>query len=245
MAQGRGCRRRGARWHWLALPLLLLGPACASSRVSSGTTTAPTTAKTATTPTTAASTTTKPPTTSTATPTTRSTTATTAATTTTKRPTTTAKPRPKVAYPAGGAVDPVFPPGDDAYGMLVDGRCDVLLTKTQEWDSKGVADVEGQDTVFVYRSAAEACLGRWADAVRDFGRITKPQPALDDNCPRTEAFKWVSALIQSHDKDATFAPVFQRATTKSACASTTTSSSSGTSTSTSTTVRSTTTTTTR
>ena len=30
---------------------------------------------------------------------------------------------------------PVFPPNDEAYGMLSQGRCDVLLAKTQEWDA--------------------------------------------------------------------------------------------------------------
>src|SRR5213075_3014868 len=71
-----------------------------------------------------------------------------AITSTTARPatTTTAKPKPKVSYPAGGAVDPVNPPGDPAYTMLVQGNCQTLLAKTKEWDSKGVADAEGADT---------------------------------------------------------------------------------------------------
>jgi hypothetical protein len=112
--------------------------------------------------------------------------------------------------------------------MLVQGQCDVLLTKTKKWDAKGVAGSEGADTVFVYRSAAEVCLQRWSDAVRDFDRVTKPAPDFGTNCPRREAYAWVSALIAAHHSDPGFSPVFVAATGRSPCA--TTSSTSATST---------------
>jgi hypothetical protein len=183
-----------------------------------------TTRTTATTPTTAARTTAAPP---------------------SSAATTAAKAKQKVSYPAGGAVDPVFPPGDQAYTMLVQGQCDVLLTKTKEWDTKGVAGSEGADTVFMYRSAAEACLQRWTDAVRDFERVTKPAPDFGTNCARREAYGWVSALIAAYSRDPAFAPVFVAATGQSPCAATTTSSPATSVPSTSTTAKTATTATTR
>ena len=165
----------------------------------------------------------------------------------TKTPTT-AKPKPKVAYPAGGVVDPVFPPNDEAFGMLISGQCQVLLSKTQEWDGKQVADVEGQDTVFLYRSAAEACLQRWTDATRDFDRLSKPQPQLKGSCARGEVYKWLAALIQARRQDPSFTPTFVGSTGRSPCAtptSTTASTASGSTTTSTATASSTTSTSTR
>jgi hypothetical protein len=159
-------------------------------------------------------------------------------TTSTKQPSTTAKAKPKVAYPAGGVVDPVFPPGDQAFTMLIEGRCQTLLAKANAWDAS-VVSAEGADTVFVYRSAAEACRHLWADAVRDFDRIAKPQPQL--NCARMEVFKWVAALIKAHQKDPGFDPTFVSPSGRSPCATSSTSTSS-TATSSTTVNRSTTTT---
>jgi hypothetical protein len=147
----------------------------------------------------------------------------------TQKPTTTAKAKPKVAYPAGGAVDPVFPPNDDAYGMLVQGQCAQLLQKVSAWQSQGVVDVEGQDTVFLYRSIAEACLQRWSDAIADFDRLTKPQPVFDSKCGRTEAYKWLAALIAQRKADPAFTPEFVPGTGRSPCATTATTTTSTTS----------------
>jgi hypothetical protein len=132
---------------------------------------------------------------------------------------TTAKPKPKVSYPAGGVVDPVFPPNDEAFGMLVSSQCTVLLAKTKDWDGKDVADVEGPDTVLLYRSAAEACLQRWPDATRDFDHMSKPQPQLKGNCVRGEVYKWLAALIEARRKDPSFTPTFVGSTGRSPCAS--------------------------
>src|SRR4051794_12282312 len=147
---------------------------------------------------------------------------------------TTAKPKAKVSYPAGGAVDPVFPPGDQAYTLLTQGQCQVLLGKTREWDAKGVANAEGADTVFVYRSASDVCLHQWSDAVRDFEKITKPKPDFGTNCARSEVYKWVGAIIAAHNADPAFDPVFVADGGQSPCASSTTSSTRGPTTSTTT-----------
>jgi hypothetical protein len=144
-------------------------------------------------------------------------------TTSTTHPSTTAKAKPKVAYPAGGVVDPVFPPGDQAFTMLIEGRCQTLLAKANAWDAS-VVSAEGADTIFVYRSAAEACRHLWADAVRDFGRIAKPEPQL--NCARTEVFKWVAALIKAHQQDPGFDPTFVSASGRSPCTTSSTATSS-------------------
>ena len=126
----------------------------------------------------------------------------------------------------------MFPPGDQAYTMLVQGQCQALLTKTKEWDAKGVADNEGADTVFVYRSAAEACLKRWGEARQDFDRVTKPKPDFGTNCARNEAYKWVAAVVAARNADPAFDPVFVAAAGRSPCASGTTSTTSASSTTT-------------
>jgi hypothetical protein len=229
---GHGQRhRRGGAWAWLALCLPAILASCGTGGTESASSTSSSTSEAAAptestgvavTPSTAAAPTTVTQLVAT-TPTSTATAVTPASKspTTTQRPTTTANPRPKVAYPSGGAVDPVFPPGDDAYTMLVKGQCTLLLAKTKEWDAKGVADVEGADTVFIYRSAAEACLQRWTDAVRDFKQVTTAA-AQSDKCARTEAFKWVSALVAQHGGDAKFAPDFVAGSGRSPCATTTT-----------------------
>jgi hypothetical protein len=56
-------------------------------------------------------------------------------------------------YPAGGPIDPVFPPGDEAYRLLSAGKCDELLTDTDVWVAKGVPAQEGVDTTPLYRGA--------------------------------------------------------------------------------------------
>jgi hypothetical protein len=114
----------------------------------------------------------------------------------------------------------MFPPGDEAYRMLAEGKCDDLLSAAEEWQkTKGgnsVAEVEGQDSIFLYRSAAEACLGRWDKAFEDFGRMANP-PDLHNKCPRTQIFKWLSKLLDSRKADPGFSPVFVHSSESSPC----------------------------
>ena len=137
-------------------------------------------------------------------------------TTSQTRPPTT-KPRPRREYPGGGPTDPVFPPGDEAYALLAQGKCTELLQKTEKWGEQNVADAEGENTIFLYRGAAEACLQRWSDAKRDFERLTKTPPDFSGKCARAEVFKWLTALIHDRAADQGFSPVYVKASRPSPC----------------------------
>jgi hypothetical protein len=123
--------------------------------------------------------------------------------------------RPTYAYPGGGPTDPVFPPGDEAYRLLSEGSCEELFNDTQAWDEQGVADAEGPNTIYLYRSAAEACLARWSEAVANFDRMSNPE--FSDNCARNAVFEWLSRLIDARRADPDFSPIFVRSSERSTC----------------------------
>lgn len=134
---------------------------------------------------------------------------------------TTMKTRPIREYPAGGPTDQVSPPGHTAYEFLRDGKCQDLLDAAKTWESN-VADVEGQDTIFLYRSAANACLANWKAAKDDFKRLGNPDFSEAGVCKqhaRTIVFNWLKELINQHDKDSNFSPVFVKSSKQDLCPS--------------------------
>jgi hypothetical protein len=118
----------------------------------------------------------------------------------------TTEERKEVALPAGGPVDPVVPPNTPAYELLAAGRCAELQEAVEGWGEE-VVDVEGADTVELYRGAANACLGEWDQAVEAFGRIGTP-PDLGDSCPREAVYAWLEPLIEARRADPGFEPAF-------------------------------------
>jgi hypothetical protein len=116
------------------------------------------------------------------------------------------KKREQAALPAGGPVDQVFPPGDRAYEQLAAGQCDKLRREVDTWDGQGVADAEGQDTIELYRSAADACLHNWTRAIAAFHRIATRDFGAD--CARQAVLAWLEPLIASREADADFDPEF-------------------------------------
>jgi hypothetical protein len=135
-------------------------------------------------------------------------------TTTTQPPSTSSRPRQaKREYPAHGPSDPMFPTDDKAYDLLLT-DCTSLLNKAQtEWPGLGVEEAQGKDTIPLYESAADVCLGRWDDAIRTFATLPA-NPKFSGNfgdlgvCARNVVFQWLSALIKERKSDPTFSPVF-------------------------------------
>jgi hypothetical protein len=136
-------------------------------------------------------------------------------TTTTQPPSTSSRARQaKREYPAHGPSDPMFPKQDDnAYGLLLT-DCTTLLNKAQtEWPEGGVDEAQGKDTIRLYESAADVCLGRWDDAIRTFSAINTAAPEFSgyiggNDCARNLVLQWLTALIEERKKDPTFSPVF-------------------------------------
>lgn len=118
--------------------------------------------------------------------------------------TTNGEDRETAALPPPGPVDPVFPPGTPAYELLAAGRCDELKAAVDGWGTE-VVDVEGADTVELYRSAAHVCLGEWDEAIEAFGRITGAADPLRE-CPRERVFAWLAPLIAARQADPNFEP---------------------------------------
>ncbi len=117
----------------------------------------------------------------------------------------TTEERDEVALPAGGPVDPVVPPNTPAYELLAAGQCSELQGHVESWDDQ-VVDVEGPDTVELYRSAAHACLGEWEEAIEAFDRIGTPE--LKGICPREAVYDWLLPLIEARKADPGFEPEF-------------------------------------
>jgi hypothetical protein len=145
--------------------------------------------------------------------------------TTTTQPPATSSParKAKREYPAHGPSDPMFPTDDKAYDLLLT-DCTTLLNKAQtEWPQEGINEAQGKDTVSLYESAADVCLGRWDDAIRTFATINTADPELSgtigsNDCARKLVLQWVSALIDERKKDPTFSPVFvESSSPKEAC----------------------------
>ena len=131
-----------------------------------------------------------------------------------------------VEYPAGGPVDPVFPPNDPAYEWLSGGQCERLLDAVATWSEPvagvSVADNEGPDTIAVYGSAANACLSRWDEAESAFeqvaGGLTFTESVTDEGrCARQAVHEWVAGLIEAHREDPNFSPTFVPASRTSQC----------------------------
>jgi hypothetical protein len=113
--------------------------------------------------------------------------------------------REEVALPAGGPVDPVVPPSTPAYELLEAGRCEELQDAVEGWGEE-VVDVEGADTVELYRGAAHACLGEWDEAVEAFDRIGAPD--FGESCPRDAVYAWLRPLIEARKANPSFEPEF-------------------------------------
>ncbi len=131
---------------------------------------------------------------------------------------------PRREYPHGGPVDQIFPPGDPAYQLLTSNQCSKLLAATASWTETepklspgGVFEVEGLDTVHLYISAADICLGRWDDAKSAFAQMSTTPTFNNHVCSRTAVLQWVTALIGERANDPNFAPVFVPSTTPSSC----------------------------
>jgi len=155
-------------------------------------------------------------------------------------------------YPAGGPVDVIVPPNkDDAYHQLTSDDCQNLLNESRSWQDpdSGVAGVEGDETIYLYRSAAEVCLHQWSQAAADFSHVHGRTSFQRNQCARALVYDWVASLITAWRADPGFSPKFVTSSKTSSCAGTTstsssTSSTSSTSTSTSSTTTSPTSTTT-
>jgi hypothetical protein len=106
----------------------------------------------------------------------------------------------------------LFPTSDDAYKLLLtDCATEINLAQTT-WQGQVEAD-QGKDTVRLYKSAAEACLGRWDEAIATFDMIDKSNPQFGTVgvCAlkaRSLVYQWLSALIDERKNDPTFSPVF-------------------------------------
>lgn len=136
-------------------------------------------------------------------------------------PPTTEKKNSHRSYPAGGAVDDVFPPGTPAYTLLASGDCKELLRQIDHGNPEyqpdpskdpvgippwfdSVPELLDEDTYRLYRSAAEACLLQWDRAASDFAKISAP-PGL---APRQQVYEWAAALLADHRADPNFVPDF-------------------------------------
>jgi hypothetical protein len=133
-----------------------------------------------------------------------------------------------IEYPAGGPVDPVFPPGHLAYDWLSKGQCQRLLDAVAGWanpepeEIETVAQTEGPDTIAVYESAANACLLRWDEAESAFeqvaGGLTFTASITDEGrCARRAVHEWVAGLLEAHREDPNFSPTFVPASRSSQC----------------------------
>ncbi len=132
---------------------------------------------------------------------------------------------PERSYPAGGPTDVIFPPNQPAYELITGtSGCETLLQETDGWprvstdEVTGLDVVEGVDTYPLYRSAAYACLGRWADARQWFAQIDTAAPSFLDNvCVRRALLAWLTDLVHESEADSAFAPVFVASTEPSPC----------------------------
>lgn len=133
-------------------------------------------------------------------------------------------PERRVVYPSGGPPDLVFPPGDDAYGMLAGGDCKGLRGKVAQWpvadDANGGIGVDPQVRL-LYRSAAAACLLQWDIAASDLGLLDQAKATFEGNCDQRDVLAWVRALVEAHRSDPTFAPVFTKGAASTTCTPTT------------------------
>lgn len=154
---------------------------------------------------------------------------------------TTARKPLRVERPSGTPDGPIFPPGTPAYRLLGEGRCPELLEAIDgEWRRGEEIVVTDVNAFHLYRSAAEACLGRWDEARAEFDKLTAAKPAFRGACGDSQecapckaaVLRWLTEQIQARKSDPGFAPVFVKGTGRSPCpGSTTTSSEEGTTTS--------------
>jgi len=112
----------------------------------------------------------------------------------------------RVERPSGTPLGEVIPAGDDAYLLLSTGRCAELLARTGTWRD-GDNEVN-EDAFLLYKAAAEACLGRWADAQRDFQRLQGIGPDFSggcnsNNCERCmgAVLEWLTQVLAIHQQE--------------------------------------------
>jgi len=135
------------------------------------------------------------------------------------------KPAATSSTTAAGAASPAqreLPPrgpADPAYALLATGHCKQLLTKASSWGPSFAAR-EGISTPPLYTSAAYACLGRWADAQREFKKINLNAPsfAKAGACARAAVLQWMVGLVDQRNQDPSFAPKFVPSPARSTCA---------------------------
>lgn len=155
--------------------------------------------------------------------------------------TTTIQKRPRqIAYPSGGARGPVFPPNDPAYEMLRDGpaACTELLEKITSWGDLPEAGDDNPDQTsltvpltqfYLYRSAAQLCVGRWKEALDDFRSLQALGPTFDascdawhpeDSCDRCLAVvhEWTKTVVAEYLKDPAYPPTFVAGAAADQCA---------------------------
>lgn len=129
----------------------------------------------------------------------------------------------RVERPSGTPLGEVIPPGDDAYLLLSTGRCSELLARTGSWRQGGDNQVD-KDAFFLYRAAAEACLGRWDDAQRDFQRLQGVGPDFSGGCNSTNCercmravLEWLTQILAIRRQDTTSEVELVRGTKASPC----------------------------
>lgn len=116
-------------------------------------------------------------------------------------PTTKVKVR-QVRFPAGGIVDQVVPPGDDAYGILARRQCAELEKTANGWRNQGVDPVN----INLYHGAAAACLFKFDVARADLARLPADLAANPDVCTdktraRRIVFEFLKTMVALHDAD--------------------------------------------
>lgn len=132
--------------------------------------------------------------------------------------------RPRIERPSGTPLGTVFPPGDPAYQLLATGQCEELLRLIGRWRGRDDGNDVNEDAFFLYRAAAHACLGRWAEAQRDFDRLQALRPRFDGDCSSSNCERcmravldWLRPLLDARRREPSIEPVFVRGTGRSPC----------------------------
>ena len=128
----------------------------------------------------------------------------------------------RVERPSGTPLGEVVPPGHDAYLLLSTNRCGELLRRTGTWRGDNPVN---EDAYLLYKAAAEACLGRWDEAQRDFQRLSNLRPRFSgdcktsDNCERCmrEVLAWLTQLLALRKQQPTVQVELVQGTKASPC----------------------------
>ena len=129
----------------------------------------------------------------------------------------------RVQRPSGTPLGEVVPPGDDAYLLLSTNRCGELLRRTGTWRDGGFNQVN-EDAFLLYKAAAEACLGRWDEAQRDFQRLSNLRRSFSGDCDSTncercmrEVQAWLTQLLALRKQQPTAQVELVKGTKASPC----------------------------